>query len=126
LLPTGGQDHGHKGYGLALLVEALSQGLSGYGRANAEKRWGASVYVQVFDPAVFAGVAEFAEQTSTLVALCHGSRPHPNVQNVRVPGEQALARKRQALAEGIVLFDGVFEQLLKAAREADIVPPSSV
>ena len=34
LLPTGGTDHGHKGYGLALMVEALTQGLGGFGRAD--------------------------------------------------------------------------------------------
>jgi LDH2 family malate/lactate/ureidoglycolate dehydrogenase len=38
LLPAGGIDHGHKGFGLALGVEALTQGLSGYGRADGETR----------------------------------------------------------------------------------------
>ncbi|MGH6945279.1 MAG: hypothetical protein ACREH6_13795 [Geminicoccaceae bacterium] len=35
ILPMDGRDHGHKGYGLALAIEALTQGLSGYGRADA-------------------------------------------------------------------------------------------
>jgi LDH2 family malate/lactate/ureidoglycolate dehydrogenase len=34
ILPAGGLDHGHKGYGLALMVEALTQGLGGFGRAD--------------------------------------------------------------------------------------------
>jgi L-lactate dehydrogenase len=34
LLPIGGLDHGHKGYALGLLVEALTQGLAGHGRAD--------------------------------------------------------------------------------------------
>ena len=29
LLPTGGLDHGQKGYGMALHAEALTQGLAG-------------------------------------------------------------------------------------------------
>ena len=32
VLPIGGMEYGHKGFGLALGVEALSQGLSGFGR----------------------------------------------------------------------------------------------
>ena len=35
LLPLGGQDLGHKGFALALLVEALTSGLAGHGRADA-------------------------------------------------------------------------------------------
>jgi len=34
LLPIGGVDHGHKGYALGLLVEALTSGLAGHGRAD--------------------------------------------------------------------------------------------
>ena len=49
LLPTGGVDHGHKGYGLALMVEALTQGLGGFGRAEGPTQWGASVFVQVIE-----------------------------------------------------------------------------
>ena len=55
LLPSGGKDHGHKGYNLALAMEALSQGLSGHGRADPLTGWGASVYVQVMDPGAFGG-----------------------------------------------------------------------
>src|SRR5262249_2450365 len=53
ILPVGGLDHGHKGYGLSLMVEALTQGLGGYGRADAPTEWGASVLVLAFAPALF-------------------------------------------------------------------------
>jgi LDH2 family malate/lactate/ureidoglycolate dehydrogenase len=33
-LGLGGQEYGHKGFGLGLMVEALTMGLSGYGRAD--------------------------------------------------------------------------------------------
>src|SRR5262249_21717733 len=53
ILPIGGTVYGHKGYGLALTIEALTQGLGGFGRADAPGGWGASVFVQVIDPAAF-------------------------------------------------------------------------
>ena len=46
----GGLEYGHKGFGLALMVEALTQGLSGLGRKDTEKRWGGNVFLQVLDP----------------------------------------------------------------------------
>jgi LDH2 family malate/lactate/ureidoglycolate dehydrogenase len=62
ILPSGGADHGHKGYGLALLIEALTQGLGGLGRAESPAGWGAAVYIQVIDPAAFGGDAAFRRE----------------------------------------------------------------
>ena len=55
ILPLGGLDSGHKGYALGLLVEALTAGLGGFGRADPAEGWGAAVFVQVLDPAAFGG-----------------------------------------------------------------------
>jgi L-lactate dehydrogenase len=37
VMPVGGLEYGHKGFGLALGIEALSQGLSGSGRSKKTK-----------------------------------------------------------------------------------------
>ena len=50
LLPLGGLEAGHKGYALALLVEAATGALAGHGRADPNEGWGATVFVQVLDP----------------------------------------------------------------------------
>lgn len=123
LLLAGGLDHGQKGYGMALTVEALSQGLSGYGRQNAEKRWGASVFVQVIDPKVFAGENTYTDQTDHLVRLCRASRPRADWPAVRMPGEKALALKRVAMAKGLSLRPGTFEQLHVTANALGIEAP---
>jgi len=100
LLPTGGTDHGHKGYGLALLIEALSQGLSGYGRADGESGWGGSVFVQVFDPAAFAGRDPFLRQTEWVAEACRANPPADPTRPVRLPGANAVAGLAKAKAEG--------------------------
>ena len=41
LLPLGGLDAGYKGFGLALMIEALTAGLAGSGRADPPEGWGA-------------------------------------------------------------------------------------
>ena len=120
LLPTGGQDHGHKGYNLALAIEALSQGLSGHGRADPLTDWGASVYVQVVDPGAFGGTANFVRQTGFIAAACRRNPPAPGVQAVRLPGELSLARKRQALEQGVRLYPGIMAGLRPLAAELGV------
>src|SRR4029453_9495888 len=39
LLPLGGIDAGHKGFALALMIEAMTAGLSGHGRADPSAGW---------------------------------------------------------------------------------------
>jgi LDH2 family malate/lactate/ureidoglycolate dehydrogenase len=122
LLPVGGIDHGHKGYGLALLVEALTQGLGGFGRAEKPTRWGASVFVQVIDPAAFGGVDGFRREMGWLASACRTSAPAPGVSAVRLPGQRGLECKRRALAEGVVLYPGILEALAPYAAKFNVTP----
>ena len=123
ILPTGGIDHGHKGYGLALLIEALTQGLGGFGRADTPTGWGASVFVQVIDPAAFGGVEEFRRQTGWTAAACRANPPVPGVDVVRLPGERGLERKRRALSEGVELYPGIMAAITPFADKFGVKPP---
>lgn len=101
LLLLGGYEAGHKGFGLALMVEALTQGLSGHGRRDGPTRWGASVYVQLVDPDAFAGREAFVAQMGFLAEQCRANPPLDPAQPVRLPGEQADRNIRGAEAEGV-------------------------
>lgn len=111
ILPVGGLDHGHKGYGLALMVEALTGGLGGLGRAGTPPAWGASFFVQALDPEAFAGFDSFAREMAHIAEVCRDNPPRPGAETVRLPGGAALARKRQALVEGVALYPGVMPAL---------------
>ncbi|MDR0379916.1 MAG: Ldh family oxidoreductase, partial [Candidatus Accumulibacter sp.] len=71
LLPLGGRDYGHKGFGLSLMIEMLTHGLGGFGRLDSEKRWGANVFLQLLDPDAFAGREAFLRQMDFLTDRCH-------------------------------------------------------
>ncbi len=124
ILPVGGLDHGHKGYGMALIVESLTQALAGHGRADPAEGWGAGVYVQVYDPTAFAGVDAFTRQTDWLAEACRGNPPRPGVEAVRLPGDGALARKRAALKDGVALYPGIVDGLRTWADRLGVAPPS--
>jgi LDH2 family malate/lactate/ureidoglycolate dehydrogenase len=123
LLPTGGVDHGHKGYALALMIEALTQGLGGFGRADSPTGWGASVFIQVIDPAAFGGREAFQRQTGWTANACRTNPPAPGVDAVRVPGQRGLEKKRKALAEGLSLYPGTLEALAPFAEKAGVAMP---
>ncbi|MGE5666863.1 MAG: Ldh family oxidoreductase [Betaproteobacteria bacterium] len=124
LLPLGGLDAGHKGYALALLVEALTAGLAGHGRADPPEGWGATVFVQAFDPAAFGGLDAFTRQTDWLVRACHAATPRPGGPPVRLPGERALALYRKQSSEGIELHPTIVPALAPWAQKLGIVAPS--
>ncbi len=126
ILPIGGVEYGHKGYGLALMIEALTQGLGGYGRADGETGWGASVFLQVFDPDAFGGQDAFSRQTSWIAKACHDTPSRPGGETVRLPGERALERKRKALADGLQLHTGIMESLLPWAERLGVTPPMAL
>ena len=126
ILPLGGLDSGHKGYGLTLLVEALTGGLSGHGRADPKEGWGATVFLQIFDPRAFAGVDEFKRQTGEVTRLCRASRPSKPGSKVRTPGERGLERAKQQRESGVVLHKSIIPMLEPHATKLGVEIPRSL
>jgi L-lactate dehydrogenase len=120
LLLLGGLDYGHKGFGLALMVEALTQGLSGFGRKDTEKRWGGNVFLQVIDPEAFAGREAFLEQMDYLTDRCHANAPLREGVPVRMPGELAENRIAEALARGLTVPESTLAALGACAERLGI------
>ena len=122
----GGRDAGHKGYGLTLLVEAMTGGLAGYGRAEAPSDWGATVMVRATEPQAFAGLDGFNQQLDWLAEACRTSPPVDLSQPVRLPGQRGLALKRDAIANGLTLNPLVQSDIAELAAATGIALPSLV
>ncbi len=125
LLPIGGVEYGHKGYALGLMVEALTQGLPGHGRADPIEGWTGEVFLQVLDPALFAGREAFIRQTGWVADHCRDTPPRPGVERVRTPGEAGLRRRERALKDGVALHAAIMPQLATWAEKLGVpVPPA--
>jgi L-lactate dehydrogenase len=124
LLPMGGLDHGHKGYALGLLIEALTSGLAGHGRADPSEGWSANVFLQVIDPALFGSREDFMRQTSWLADACRAVPARPGFDRVRMPGETGSRRRAQQLAEGVQLFPGIMPALATWAEKLGVAVPA--
>jgi len=126
LLPIGGLEAGHKGYALALLIEALTGGLAGHGRADPVEGWGATVFVQVLDPAAFGGADAFAAQMDWIARACHDATPRPGGPPVRLPGERALRLYREQSENGVALFPAIMPALAPWAQKLGVAPPAAL
>ena len=83
------------------MVEALSQGLSGFGRKDAPKQGGGNTFVQVIDPQLFAGLDAFTAQMDFLSDQCRANKPIDPARPVRVPGDAAARGIADAQKNGI-------------------------
>ncbi len=100
-----------KGFGLALMVEALTQGLSGHGRLDGPTRWGASVFMQLIDPQFFTGREAFVAQTEFFAEQCRMSPAINADVPVRLPGDPAVRSLARTKAHGIKLSDDTIAKL---------------
>jgi L-lactate dehydrogenase len=126
ILPLGGMDSGHKGYGLSLMVEALTGGLAGHGRADPVEGWGATVFLQIMDPHAFAGKNAYERQMDQVVANCHKSTPAKSGQPVRTPGERGLQHKAESLLNGLALYPSIMPMLLPWASKFKLEAPQAI
>jgi LDH2 family malate/lactate/ureidoglycolate dehydrogenase len=120
---------GHKGYGLALLIESLSAVLTGAAITRQVVPWA------VGDPSVPTGhgaafvaidigammpIAEFKRRIGALADEIRQAPRAEGSDRVYLPGEIEWERRRRALAEGIVLPEDVRRCVRELARELGI------
>ena len=116
LLPIGGIEYGHKGYAMALLVEALTMGLSGHGRADPIEGWTNEAFVQVLNPELFGGRNAFLRQMTWLADACRNAQPRPGVERVRLTGGEPLLQAR-ALATLLEEIHEGRKELLQLSKD---------
>ena len=117
LLPLGGRLKGHKGYGMALGVDLMTQGLSGFGRVDHPEHMSLAVFVQLIDPEAFAGLDAFVRQSSYTTDQCRKTPPMPGVDAVRVPGDAAARKRRRALEAGLEIPEPILDVLKHRAAQ---------
>ncbi|HAK96439.1 MAG TPA: malate dehydrogenase [Planctomycetes bacterium] len=120
---------GHKGYGIALLVESLAGVLSGAAVTWKIGSWifddpslptnhGAAFLA--FDVKAIMPEREFLERVDALIAEIRATPAAPGASRVLLPGEREWELRKRYLAEGIPLPAEVREILRALAAEAGV------
>jgi ureidoglycolate dehydrogenase (NAD+) len=123
---------GHKGYGLALLIEVLAGVLSGAAVTWKVGSWifddpklptnHGSAFIAVHVGRIMPADA-FAARIDGLIDEIHATPTAPGVDRVLLPGEMEWGRRRKAEAEGIPLPADVADLLVPLAAEAGVTVP---
>jgi uncharacterized oxidoreductase len=123
LLPLGGPA-GHKGYGLALMIDILAGGLSGAGcsRPDATPE-GDGLFLLAIDVRQFGPFDEFQQRVAELVQHVKSSPPAPGFTAVQVPGESEQRETERRLRDGIDIDERTWSELEQIAREFGIPVP---
>lgn len=123
LLPFGG----HKGFGLAVLIDALAGGLSGAGCCTSTDRpmegQTDGVLLLAVKVADFCPLAEFRANVTRLIEHIKSSPAAADTVEVKVPGELESKTRRERLAHGIPIQQATWELVMQSAARAAVSIP---
>ncbi|MER7167906.1 Ldh family oxidoreductase [Micromonospora sp. NPDC000207] len=128
LLPSGG----HKGFGLALVVDALTGVLSGggYGRrvrglyADTGVPNDCAHFFLALDPAAFGDPAEFTARLADLGREVVSGPYAPGVERVSLPGRRSADRRRDSTHRGVPVDPSLLATLTRLAGASDGAAPA--
>jgi LDH2 family malate/lactate/ureidoglycolate dehydrogenase len=128
LLPIGG----HRGFGLAIMWEILTGGLSGgmllgeIGEMeNVGQRIGNSLFLLAIDPAAFMPLGEFLSRVDRIVDEMHRAEPATGSEPVRVPGERAARSAAASERDGVVFPERHVKMLRALGAELGVEWPGA-
>lgn len=118
---------GHKGYGLAVMVDVLSTMLSGaaFGEdiglfKNLEKE-NTGFFIIVIDPSRFMPIEEFKKTADRYIRMMKNSRKAPGVEEIFMPGEIEYRKFRENKEKGISFSDALEEELTQLSVDLGVV-----
>ncbi|MBQ7886681.1 MAG: Ldh family oxidoreductase [Clostridia bacterium] len=126
ILPLGGagETHsGHKGYGLAIMVEALT-GVLSQGLMSPEMQGAhgdhTSHFFLAFDPGMFGEPEAIRAQMSRYLKMLRDSEKMPGESRIYTPGEKAFESMKKRREQGIPVEEKTLGELRAIAKELGV------
>lgn len=127
LMPLGGptQSGGHKGYGLAVMVQILASSLTGGSFSPLRKRQGKvphniGHFFLAIDPAAFRDEGDFEHDVEELMDVLKSSEPAQPTKPVQAAGDPERASRAERLLSGIPMPPALLAQLRSIAGNARV------
>lgn len=111
---------GHKGYGLAVVIELLGQALTGslrYADGGDPVYAPAGSLFIVIDSGIFQPAEQYRQQADAILRRIKGIPPRPGFSEVLVPGEPEQRSRSRGAAAGISLPEGTWESIRQLAEK---------
>ena len=126
ILPLGGEGEthgGHKGYGLGIMVEALTgvlaQGMTSPQMCGAHGDHTCHFFL-AFDPAMFGDPADIRARMSAYLAALRASEKMPGCARIYTPGEKAFEAMARRLREGVPVEENTLAEVRQIAGELGV------
>jgi uncharacterized oxidoreductase len=120
LLPA----EGHKGYALAVAIEALGGILSGMGPAMLPVYGdGNGMFVMALEIEAFISVEQYMAQVEEMAQALESTPTAPGVEQVLLPGQPELRSAERRRREGIPIADATMAELRELADELGAALP---
>lgn len=121
LLPA----EGHKGYGLAVAIEALGGILSGMGPAMIpDYGAGNGVFVLALEIEAFISVERYMHQVEEMARALESAPTAPGVDQVLLPGEPELRTAVHRRRDGVPIAEATWREVRDLADELGVALPS--
>lgn len=119
---------GHKGYALAVMVEALSGVLAGAAVGPAigsmykqmDRPQGVGHFFCLFDVSAFMPVADFNQRMGRMVDSIKASRKRPGTEEILVPGERSSRFVRENASRGVPVGKAVLDELIALGADLGV------
>jgi len=118
---------GHKGYGLALVMEVLAGALTGAGfcsdHGREQMRQSANPpdvghFFMAIDPEIFMPLADFTSRVDQMIEQAKTAERAEGVDEIFIPGEAELRAREQNIQKGVPLRPVTYRALLKHGGKA--------
>lgn len=124
MLPLGGP-FGYKGYGLAMMIDAIAGGLSWAGCSAPQPTRGASGYLALaIKIDSFIDVDEFKAETAALVDWVKSSKTMPGHEKIYVPGEIENENRQRRQRDGLMIEQATWDALCSSAESLSVAVPT--
>jgi uncharacterized oxidoreductase len=121
--PLGGLQFGHKGYGLAMMVEMLVGPLSHAGCTKGDKGGGNGAMVLAIDISAFTSLDTYVDEVEGLAEWVCSAKPLPGFEKVYAPGEIEEETRQRRLHEGLDVAEKTWAEIGKTATELGVAIP---
>lgn len=118
MLPMGGTV-GYKGYGLAMMIDALAGALTMAG-CSTEKGAGDGYLIMAIKIESFIDPDEYKQETGALIDWVKSSPTMPGTDRIYYPGEIEAETRAQREVNGIYVEDATWHAILTAADQAGV------
>lgn len=117
ILPLGGPLLGHKGYGLSVMLDVFCGMLSGSGVCRTDLPRGANgVWLSLIDVEQFLPRQDYDALMATYTEHLKSTPRMEGVEEILLPGEIEVRRRRQRESEGVSIPDETWRQLTDLAQ----------